>query len=266
MNKDLKTSVLVVDDNKLHVDALYDHLSFCGYEVIKATDPKRAVELSHSIRPDVILADIRMPKLDGIGLIRKFKAVQPQVKVILMTGYYSEYEPAITEALKSGLVDKVIQKRYRAIELERMLQEVLKTPSEDMVSTENAKPKVLFVDDEVEVLEFLRDFFSEKGCAVFTAEKAVEALEVYDTFQPEVVVTDINMPGKGGFWLIDELRKKKRQIKIIVITGQDNQEMIERFKELGIKEYFSKPLHVADLEHIAQKVFEASPDNGNAAT
>jgi DNA-binding NtrC family response regulator len=108
MNKP-KACILVVDDEKVLVDSIEALFRYCGFEVIKATDPERALALSDEIKPDVIIADIRMPKLDGITLLKKFKAVQPEVKVITMTGYYSDYMKSIKQAIDSGLIDRVIQ-------------------------------------------------------------------------------------------------------------------------------------------------------------
>ncbi len=257
MSKRPRASILVVDDNKEIVEAIHDQFTFCGFEVIKAVDPKRALELSSLIKPDIIIADIRMPKLDGITLIKKFKATQPNVKVILMTGYYPDYEAKIQEALASGLADRVIQKRYRALDLEKLVYEVLKTPSEEMLFSTNAKGKLLFVDDEEEVIDFLRGFFREKGYAVSVAKTAEDAVDAYESFEPDVVITDIKMPKKDGIWLIKELRTRKKDVRVIAMTGQDNEVVINELRrETGIQEYFSKPFGTENLEKLSEKLSE----------
>ena len=260
MTQRKRACLFVVDDDTVIVDSICGQFTFCGFEVIKATEPKRVLELSDQIRPDIIVADIRMPKLDGISLIKKFKAVQPSVKVILMTGYYPEYEDVIKEAISSGLADKIIQKRFHALDLERMVYELLKSPEAERRFSAQAKAKVLFVDDEVEVLDFLRDFFRENGFAVSCARSAEDALAAYKTFEPDVVVTDIKMPDRDGFWLIEELKRKNVAVRIVVITGHDDHQMLNQFKEAGIREYFTKPFSLQDLEHLAQRILEKPKD------
>lgn len=262
--KKFKATILVVDDNKELVESIYAQFTYCGFEVIKAIDPRRAFELASSIKPDLIVADIRMPKLDGIALIKKFKEIQPNVRVILMTGYYSDYEDSIQEAIKTGLADKVIQKRFHSIDLERMVYDILKSPTDERRFSSNAKGKILFVDDEEEVTAYLKEFFLERGYAVAIAKSADEALTSFETFEPSIIVTDIKMPDRDGIWVVNELRKKYKDqsVQIVVMTGQDTHLVLERLKkETGIEEYIKKPFSLSDLEKIADKLEQSSKKN-----
>jgi two-component system, response regulator, stage 0 sporulation protein F len=258
MNVRKKASILIVDDNEELVESLYLQFSYGGFNVTKATSPIRALELTSLICPDVMIADIRMPKLDGLQLIRKFKEVQPNVKVILMTGYYPEYEQSIKDALEHGLADHVIQKGFRALDIERLVYELLQKPDKKE-GDRKVKGRILFVDDEIEVTDFLRDYFIAGEYDASVAKSAEEALVIYESFKPDIVITDIKMPGRDGIWLIDRLRDKNKQVKIIVMTGQDNHPTLQRLKdEAGITEYFSKPFSLKDLEKLSQKLVETS--------
>ncbi len=256
-----KASILIVDDSEELVESLYLQFNYAGFNVTKTTNPVRALELTSLIRPDVLIVDIRMPKLDGIKLIRKFKAIQPDVKVILMTGYYPEYEKSIKEAMDQGLADRVIQKGFKSLDIERLVYQLLKG-SDKKESDLKAKGKILFVDDEVEVTDCLKDYFSEEGFEVLTAKSAMEAFEAYNTHKPDVVVTDIKMPECDGFWLIQELKEKNAKVRIIVMTGQDDHQMLERFKEAGISGYFSKPFSLNDLAQLSEKLSECTDRSG----
>lgn len=260
MNSPKKACILIVDDNEELVESLYLQFSYGGFNVTKATDPVRALELSALIRPDVLIADIRMPKLDGIKLIQKFKEAHPSVKVILMTGYYPQYEKVINEALEQKLADRVIQKGFKALDIERTVYELLRGPSEQTELT--VKGKLLFVDDEIEVLDFLKDYFVREQYDVSVAKSAEEGLKVYSEFDPEVVVTDIKMPGKDGIWLIKQLQDKKSEARIIVMTGQDNEVVLQELKEkTGICEYFSKPFGMDDLEELSRRILDRKPSS-----
>jgi CheY-like chemotaxis protein len=257
MSSKPSASILVVDDNIDHLEMIHRHLTYCGFNVIQATDPHRGLELSKSIKPDIIIADIRMPGLDGLELVRKFKEVQPKVKVILVTGYYTDYEPSITKALETGLADGVLQKRYRANELEKSLRDLLKASSENMLTVDSAKAKILIAEDEADFLDFLSDFFSDRDFAVQAAKNAARALELYRTFSPDVVLTDIMMPpGEDGFWLVEQLRKEKPDVWVIAMTGQDSKPVWDKLKEVGIPEIFVKPIGTDKLEELQAMVLE----------
>src|SRR5437763_14849908 len=93
-------SILLVDDEELIVRAFRRTLELAGYAVVGINDSRRALELARSHRFDAVLSDIRMPGLDGLGLLRALREQDPDVAVILMTG-----GPAVetaVEALESG--------------------------------------------------------------------------------------------------------------------------------------------------------------------
>jgi len=96
--------ILVADDERIKRVTLADDLAAQGYEVLTATDGQEAWEKLRAQRCDVLVADIRMPKLDGIELLKRIKAdgaLAPEV--IIMTAYSSI--PLAMEAGKLGAVD-----------------------------------------------------------------------------------------------------------------------------------------------------------------
>src|SRR5206468_1816375 len=79
--------ILVVDDNPINVDILQTRLAAHGYEVLSAGDGEAALAAAREHRPDLILLDIMMPKLDGIEVCRRLKAdpALPFVPIIMVT-------------------------------------------------------------------------------------------------------------------------------------------------------------------------------------
>jgi CheY-like chemotaxis protein len=67
--------------------AIEDELLGAGYEVELAPDGQAALDAARRILPDLLLTDLRMPRLDGVGLIRALRAVAPALPVVVMTGY-----------------------------------------------------------------------------------------------------------------------------------------------------------------------------------
>jgi len=77
--------VLVVDDERYIVDLLTDLLEDEGYRVISASDGLRALEIMREQHPDLLLADIMMPRLDGLALLNRVREQQREIPVVLMS-------------------------------------------------------------------------------------------------------------------------------------------------------------------------------------
>lgn len=96
----LYPTILIVDDEKNTRDGLKQFLEAQDFDVLTASDGREGFDLFTKEKPDLVLTDIRMPGLDGIGLLEKIKRENPKALVILMTAYGS-VEDAV-KAMKSG--------------------------------------------------------------------------------------------------------------------------------------------------------------------
>lgn len=103
----MRGSILVVDDEAASRESLRDVLGDEGYDVSTAVDGKEAVDLLHSAEFDVVITDLRMPGLDGVGVLREARRLCPQTLFILMTAHAS-VETAV-EALRQGAHDYMIK-------------------------------------------------------------------------------------------------------------------------------------------------------------
>jgi DNA-binding NarL/FixJ family response regulator len=93
--------ILLADDHGLFVEGLTNLLRAGGYVVVGAArDGLEALQLARSLRPDVILMDIRMPGLDGLSATRLIQAEMPDIKIVMLTT--SAEDADLFEALKSG--------------------------------------------------------------------------------------------------------------------------------------------------------------------
>jgi DNA-binding NtrC family response regulator len=95
--------VLVVDDEPEMADSVRLILVRAGHEVIAENDSRRALDVAALERPDLVITDMRMPQLDGIGLIEALKARQVAAPVIVLTGYASV--ASAVEAMRRGAAD-----------------------------------------------------------------------------------------------------------------------------------------------------------------
>jgi DNA-binding NtrC family response regulator len=100
-------SILVVDDELLIRDLLYDFFSGQGWDISVAESGPKALKILDDKRVDLVLTDIKMPEMDGMTLASEVKSAHPEIPVMLMTGYPS-VETAV-EALRARIADYVIK-------------------------------------------------------------------------------------------------------------------------------------------------------------
>jgi len=102
-----KPSILVVDDELLIRDLLYDFFTGQGWDIAVAEDGEKALEMTRARKFDLILTDIKMPEMDGLTLSGHVRESQPDLPIVLMTGFPS-VDSAVT-ALRMRVDDYVIK-------------------------------------------------------------------------------------------------------------------------------------------------------------
>ncbi|MFB1004773.1 MAG: sigma 54-interacting transcriptional regulator, partial [Bacteroidia bacterium] len=95
--------ILIVDDEQSIRETLKEILDYEGYEVEEAADGEKALSLIKKFNYDAVLADIKMPKLDGLELLEKAKEIAPELPIIMISGHGTT-ETAV-EATKKGAFD-----------------------------------------------------------------------------------------------------------------------------------------------------------------
>jgi DNA-binding response OmpR family regulator len=116
--------------------------------------------------------------------------------------------------------------------------------------------KLLIVDDEIEICDFLKSFFEERDYDVSTAVSGEAALEQVEKFKPNVILLDIKMPGMNGIQVLGEVKKKHPRIKIIMVTAIETRDKIEECLRLGADNYITKPLSLEYLENDVREKIE----------
>jgi DNA-binding NtrC family response regulator len=79
--------ILVIDDEEEICGFLKDLFTAEGYTVHTATEPEKGLELAQDLRPDVVLLDLKMPRMDGIEVLRRIKKIDEAIAVIIITGF-----------------------------------------------------------------------------------------------------------------------------------------------------------------------------------
>ena len=111
------------------------------------------------------------------------------------------------------------------------------------------KYKVLIVDDIPENIQILGEMIKDFDLDVKIAEGGEEAIEIIDSFTPDIILLDLMMPHVNGWDVIDYVRKKysKNEMVIIVVSLLSNKDNIDECYELGVNDYINKPVIKARL-------------------
>jgi len=113
-----ENSILIVDDELLIRDLLYDFFVSQGWQPSMAENGQKAMDILEKQKVDVVLTDIRMPEMDGLELTNEIRQLYPEIPVIIMTAYPT-VESAV-EALRNKVSDYItkpfnINKLYKTV-------------------------------------------------------------------------------------------------------------------------------------------------------
>lgn len=122
-HKKTSKKILIVEDEAILNEAYQMILLEAGYDIFSAFDGKEALELVSELAPDVILLDLRMPVLDGIGFLKEFKPSEhPATKVIVFSNYDMQAE--IDEAYQLGAHKYILKAWASPKELLKIVKDV----------------------------------------------------------------------------------------------------------------------------------------------
>ncbi len=113
-----KKTILICDDEGDSREVLKNILSRRGYTVYTAGDGKESLEKTRELSPDVLLLDIRMPKIDGVEVIKKIRTFDKKVKIVFVTAFHS---PELSqEVSKYDISDYIV----KPASLEKILESI----------------------------------------------------------------------------------------------------------------------------------------------
>lgn len=118
------------------------------------------------------------------------------------------------------------------------------------------KKKILTVDDSRTIRNMLLVTLNDAGFETVQAEDGIEGLEMLEESEPDVIVTDINMPRLDGFGFIEGVRQndKYRAIPILVLTTESDPEKKNRAREAGATGWIVKPFDPTKLIAAIERV------------
>jgi DNA-binding NtrC family response regulator len=126
-----------------------------------------------------------------------------------------------------------------------------------MAPTENNEIKILVVDDEAAARSALSELLRDEGYVVHTAGDGFKALGQLEEWSPDIVVTDVQMPGMSGIELMEKIRERVPAVGVVVMTAFGSVENAVAAMQAGADDYLTKPVHFPELLLILERLLES---------
>ena len=204
MFDDDKKTILVVDDEQSIIDILVYNLKKEGYETLEANDGVTAVEMALEKKPDLILLDIMLPRMDGLTACKKIKSATPNVPVLILSAKDEELDKIV--GLELG-ADDYITKPFSVRELMARVKANLRKVEVSLTSSDNKEKKE---NHTIEVGDLFLDLdkfeVRVRGEKVDLTVREFEALK-YLAMQPgQIVSRELLLEKVWGYEYFGDIR------------------------------------------------------------
>jgi DNA-binding NtrC family response regulator len=115
-----------------------------------------------------------------------------------------------------------------------------------------SQPSILVVDDELLIRDLLYDFFQGQGWQIAVAENATKALEILDSRQVDVLLTDIKMPDMDGLALTARVREDHPGLPVVLMTGYPSVDTAVMALRQRVADYIIKPFNINQLYKVVE--------------
>lgn len=204
-----KKLVLVIDDELDSRTLLVHAIEEYGCQAIAAASGELGLRMAREFRPHLITVDLMMPGLDGFEVIRRIREdpVLRYIPVVVVSIVARENRGRII-----GAVD-VLQKPVNREDVLNLLRRC------DVVE----RPRILIVDDEEDSRRLLASYFEGEPCEYRTAANGREALDLLETFPPDLILLDLMMPVMDGITFLHRVRSMPRFqfLPVVIVTARD---------------------------------------------
>jgi response regulator RpfG family c-di-GMP phosphodiesterase len=236
------TKILIVDDSAVVRKSLIKLLGEMGAQVTAAEDGEQGMEAALTKQFDLIITDVEMPKMGGYTLCLKLKN-NPSTRgipiIILST---QDSEEAIERGFQAGAT-AYLSKSEAMSQLKKIIGEVL-----DKSSFKHERT-ILVVDDSKTIRFLVEKGLSEAGFHVLTATNGKEALDMIKIKEPDLILSDINMPEMNGIDFCKNVQDNPdwASVPFVVMSSHSERSLVRGMIEQGATTYIVKPFNLEQL-------------------
>ena len=259
--------VLIADDNAANLRIMRTRLTADGYEVVTAADGEEALAVAHEAKPDLILLDIMMPKVDGIEVCRTLKKQQSPsfVPIILVTAMadakdiVAGLEAGADEYLTKPVDHAALSARVRSMLRIKALHDTVAAQADEIARWNTTlENRVAEQVAELERVSRLKRFFSPQLADAIVAGGAADPLRPH---RREISVVFLDLRGFTAFAEMSEPEEVSEVLETYhAEVGRlilEHEGTLERFTGDGMMIFFNDPVPVANPEERAIRMADA---------
>jgi DNA-binding NtrC family response regulator len=262
----MSNKILFVDDDANILDAYKRQLKR-QFQVETAQGGEEGLNAIRNNGPfAVVVSDLRMPGMDGNQFLARVKEIAPESVRMMLTGF-ADLKTAM-DAINRGNIFRLLTKPCAKEVLSEALSDGIEqynkisaAAGSSCAETEvRPRKKVLIVDDDKVIIRIITNAFKEHPeLDVMTASDGKQAIDLLNSEEIDLVLTDLYMPIVNGLQLLGYISKNKPGIPAMVLTGHGSKELEARIKALGDFQYYEKPMDVNVLSEIILKALYSAP-------
>jgi len=248
--------IIIVEDDPMISEIYQKKFLDSGFEVFMATTGEQALNIAKEEKIDVVMTDLIMPKMDGLGVIENLRngEYDPNIRIIV-TSNLSQREDR-EKALQLGANGFVAKSDYSPSDLVKEIQRLLnqyqqqgvneiKIQAQAAAAGEDKsinKKKILMIEDE----EIFIDMFGEKlrqdNFVVDSARNGAWGFKEAMKGDYDLFIIDMVMPAMTGDEIVAKLKMedKTKDIPIIVLSASVDDDVANKVKDMGIQEFYVK--------------------------
>lgn len=210
--------ILIIEDNPANLELMTYLLRAYKYQVLSAADGEAGLAAAQQQLPDVVVCDLQLPKLDGFEVLKRLKA-EPRttaIPVVAVTAYamVGDRERVLAAGF-DGYLAKPIEPETFVSQIERFLKEKSGSRPGQAETSAAAAPassagatgaRILVVDNTLANRQLIEILLQPSGFEVVQASNVSAALAIARTRAPDLIISDIHMPGEDGFELLQQVR------------------------------------------------------------
>ncbi len=254
----MNQTILIVDDEPGILEVVKEALTQKEYEVHSAEGVDAALKILAMNKIDLIITDIAMPGKNGFVLVEEIRKSHKNrnLPVIMLTGLKTK------DMVKRGLELKVNDYLTKPVDFNKLFTSVAKqldrdkTEQSSEISTNISDLNALVIDDEQDILALVKEFLEMNIKFAATADSVDRAINLLSSNNYDIIITDVSMPEKSGFELIEWINNNPDWIGIpvIIMTGVIRDvHSVMRAQQLWIDKYLVKPI---DLQQLLSSITE----------
>ncbi|TLY21292.1 MAG: response regulator [Nitrospirae bacterium] len=257
-------TILIVDDERIFCDLLKAVLGSHGHEVYTACNGREGLDVFVQHRPQITLLDLRMPKMNGIEVLREIRAIDPSAAVMILTAWGSDdLEKQARQLGATDFLSKALALDTVVASMERFLPPTTEAEKPPAPPTDRAEPpspseekpkeqrapsrvretdRILLIESHTDASTYLKQYLTQQGFHIEVTDDGATALQLVSKEMPRLIVLDMELQGMGGPTLMRELRAKNYTGGIIMLSNTEDETVVNLAIDMGSVDILGKPV------------------------